>query len=300
MAETLTHLWHSCETTDDRITIEDVMFIVMASSDVPDRIETLRTVSWLHWAPSHVVITDRAPPSGHSAAVGGHMNTVVVELPPHLLSSAKASALKTGANAQLVLANVRHLLAAKMVGDGTLPAPKPVKYFFLVDDDTFVNVPVLLSLLHGFDSRHRLAYGHVHAHPGWDPEFKNTSFLSGGAGMLVTKDALHCVSGHLFTPECDFGTHLNDVTLSLCLRRCGTVLVHSALFRPELSRKDIFGAALPAESYVADVGMIVTQHRSVTRDAMHNSTCTVAARFGMLHPACGEGGAGECAPVCNA
>jgi hypothetical protein len=103
--------------------------------------------------------------------------------------------------------------------------------------------------------------------------------------MLLTKDALRCVSGHLLTPDCDFGTFLNDVTLSLCLRRCRTALVNSTLFRPELFGKVVYGTALSADSYVSDVGMIATQHAArrgtlcIASQQQHLRCCASAAPF---------------------
>jgi len=101
-------------------------------------------------------------------------------------------------------------------------------WFFLIDDDTWVNLPVLYRFVSLLDHKIPMLCGH---------EFFKNKMFNGGAGILLSKPAFKAIAQRLYTDTCPFlGT--NDDTITMCSYTIsGLVRVHNAFlfaFYPDL------------------------------------------------------------------
>ena len=94
-----------------------------------------------------------------------------------------------------------------------------IEWVFLIDDDTWVNMPVFSRILPLLDSNTSLICGYV---------FENGMF-NGGAGMLLSRRAFDTITPRLYTETCPFaGT--NDDTVTTCARKSNVTMMHSGMF----------------------------------------------------------------------
>ena len=104
-----------------------------------------------------------------------------------------------------------------------------VEWVLFADDDTFVNVPALLSLLReNAHSRHLpIIIGNV-----FDRVTRtfDLSYCVGGAGFVMTSHAARAIARALYTDACPF-VEFNDDSVGDCAMRLNITNVHSALFQ---------------------------------------------------------------------
>ena len=95
-----------------------------------------------------------------------------------------------------------------------------IDWFFFIDDDTWVNLPILHRFVSLLDPQIPMLCGHEH--------YKSKIF-NGGAGILLSRPAFKAISQRLYTDTCPFlGT--NDNTITMCSYTVpGLIRIHSAL-----------------------------------------------------------------------
>jgi hypothetical protein len=96
---------------------------------------------------------------------------------------------------------------------------KGVEWFFMIDDDTWVNMPVFSRALTLLDSNTSIIYGY---------QFKNGMY-NGGAGILMSRRAFNIIVPRLYSDACPF-LEVNDDTVSACARRFNITIMHSGFF----------------------------------------------------------------------
>jgi hypothetical protein len=98
-----------------------------------------------------------------------------------------------------------------------------------VDDDSWVNVPALVTLLSSLNASEPQAMGWV-----WlEVWTRSHMFLSGGGVIAMTRPAFERVAPALYDDgRCGF-CRTNDVTVSHCLWRLGVPLVHHTKHYPD-------------------------------------------------------------------
>lgn len=134
-------------------------------------------------------------------------------------------------------------------------------WIFMVDDDTWVNIYELPSLLFGWDVRAPFMLSFIWNNPIFATERPRT-WPSGGAGMLVTRAAAEILAKNLYTEVCPFDTE-NDRTIGHCAWRTGIALVHSPLFDPEsLHALSAEAAYYRAYGNDGDIRSLITMHRA--------------------------------------
>ena len=192
------------------VTEDDVVFIVMASLQKRNRV-AIQRASWMQWARHVVVIAE-----GFDDELG------IITLPD--------TVGKTGfAHAQL-----RQLHGMKWLSENR-PDLIGKKWYFLVDDDTWVNVPTLLSYLSPFSSNLPLSFSHIY-------RFNGMALYNGGAGMLFSQAAYDVLADAVFTAACPLtdlkpGELNNDNILSACAFRNSILKVTSSKFSSYLGAK---------------------------------------------------------------
>jgi hypothetical protein len=95
------------------------------------------------------------------------------------------------------------------------------KWFFIADDDSWVNIPALLDLISRYDSRCPVVFGYV-----WSKIWiEDLDYHSGGAGLLMTGDAFRILSEAFYTSECPFRQY-HDITFGRCAWTKKVQIVH--------------------------------------------------------------------------
>jgi hypothetical protein len=268
---------------------QEILVVVMCSTDLPARAQEL-SASWLRWFPRYLVISD-----GEIAGVD--VTVLSTEMVLKIASNIATDNTTTGIlshrrslqknDTNYFTANLRQLVSLKWL-EHKPDVMKGIKWIFLVDDDTFVNVPFLMRFVQPLPHELPLLVGHMWDAAVWEP-IRNISWPSGGAGMLLSRTAYSRIVPKLFTDACHVTRSHNDLTLGLCAPNASVAKVHSQKFKPE------------PETYrqspdVYDVGMVVTMHRSVGQ--MLNYTCLVSKRFAWPHPLCSNW-TGACEEACH-
>ena len=186
------------------ITAEDVVFLVMASMQEKHRVACQRS-SWMKWA-KHVLVFADANDS---------------ELDMMTLPEIEN---KTG----FAEAQFRQLHGMKWV-QRERPDLMGKKWFFLVDDDTWVNVPHLFTYLSSFPANLPLSFSHLYV------MYDRQAVYNGGAGMLFAQKAFHTLASALLTEACplsqvDPAFVNNDNILAACAYSTGVIKVTSSRF----------------------------------------------------------------------
>ena len=184
---------------------KDVLFIVMGSAKKIERARLL-IQTWLRWTKGNFFIFTETT----------NASVPMVSLPELENKTMKADAQH------------RQLRGAQWLMKNRSDLVKTVKWFMFVDDDTWVNVPALMSYLQLFDHRASQSFGYI-----WD----NTgvlgwSFHSGGAGVVFSQAAFVSMVPAICSKECPFD-HANDVTWMRCQKRMGVTKIHSDRFSPD-------------------------------------------------------------------
>ena len=102
------------------------------------------------------------------------------------------------------------------------------KWFFFVDDDTWVNVPSLLDYISWFPEALPLSFSHIYLR-------HDRAVYNGGAGMLFSKEAFRRIAVSMFTESCPLqdvppAPMNNDNILAACAYSNGVLKVSSSKF----------------------------------------------------------------------
>lgn len=250
-------------------TLDRILFVIMCSSDKKERISWL-SQTWLAWvSPRNVVLLSDTEIPGYN-----------VTLLPSLPGDSYVKTKFPNPN-NYDAANIRHLLSVQWLGKVRQEALDGFDWVFMVDDDTFVNLPMLLLLVRQIPSSLPLLVGYIWDSPPGKIYLKDVAWPSGGAGMLFTKEGFKRVASNLFEPVCDMRKCLNDVTIGLCATASKVTKVHSDKFRPERIEGGSPGVAL-----VRDAGAAVTIHRVIKWQHAIDYTCLISKRFDWSHTLC--------------
>ena len=185
------------------VKVEDVVFVVMASQAKRERVVTQRS-SWMRWAEHIFVFAD------------------VDDVELGLMTTPEI-ANKTGFGE----AQVRQLYGMRWLYHERRDLMDK-KWFFLVDDDTWVNVPSLLEFVSPFPPSLPLSFSHIYLR-------HNRAVYNGGAGMLFSNEAFSRIAAALFTSKCSLddippAPLNNDNILSACAYFSGVLKVTSSKF----------------------------------------------------------------------
>jgi hypothetical protein len=264
------------------------MFVMMCSNDTAERAKFMQH-GWLRWVPKANVVMLCG------AKIEGINNT---DIPPLPIDSYIKQRFPELSNYQL--ANLRHLRGTWWLGtkEAARLDTNGIQWVMLIDDDTFVNVPLLLSFLNDVPPTLPVLFAHLYERinvPGKKhTTYKNLTFPQGGAGMLFSSVALKQMASVLFTERCELRFPVNDATIGACSPSANVTKIHTTKFGTQYPTVDVL-RTLPSR---LDAGMLVTVHRCKTFEQMLEYTCTVAARFGWPHPEC-SGRAVECGTACH-
>lgn len=216
--------------------VNDIIFIVMASISQKERVRGQRS-SWMRWA-SHIVIL----------ADGVDDELGMMTLPEIANKSGFAEAQWRQ------LYGMKWLLTAR-------PDFLAKKWFFLIDDDTWVNVPLLVQYTSMFSSSLPLSFSHIYL------MYNNQAVYNGGAGMLFTSRAFKLLAPAVLTKSCpledvDPNFMNNDNILAACAYRVGVLKVSSSKF-------STYEGVLHLKDDIIDTGWLdqITVHK-VTESAL--------------------------------
>ena len=209
---------------------DDVVFIVMASAAEKQRVAGQRA-SWMRWAKHIVILADEA-----DAFLD------ILTLPSIRNKTGFAEAQYRQLHGMKWILQERSDLAAR-------------RWFFLVDDDTWVNVPALLSYMCQFPTNLPLSFSHVYI------MYNKQAVYNGGAGMLFTKTAFDILGSSVLTDQCpltavDPGFINNDNILAACAFSAGVLKVSSSKF-------STYEGVLHLDNEIVDTGWLdqITVHK---------------------------------------
>ena len=236
---------------------DDVVFIVMASSSQSYRVETQRA-SWMRWAKHLIVLADAA-----DEALG------IMTLPE--------IANKDG----FAEAQWRQLYGMKWINEHDNELLNK-SWFFLIDDDTWVNVPLLFKYVARFPPSLPLSFSHIYI------MYNHQAVYNGGAGMLFSKSAFRLLATAVLTDACpltevDPGFVNNDNILSECAYATGVLKVTSSLF-------STYEGVLHLENAIIDTSWLdqITVHKITDRHLAEQMYCSVEKLSGhVLDRSCG-------------
>lgn len=246
---------------------DDVAFVIMGSAATKPRLRSL----WATWlatlnSSSVFVFGDESDPDLH-------MKTL-----PELRG--RKGYIDSG---QRQLRGMQHL---------AINSPDLVahfKWFILIDDDSFINVPLLFSYLADFPPSAPLAIGHV-----WDSLYHKGLVYHHGSAVAISYAAFELVSRALYT-TCPCYDE-NDITLGYCFPLAGVLKIHSPRFHYEQGRttglhnmrlnqgglwSSGWGLVLPS-----DISHYISVHHIQTHFHMQTLTCITAKLFNWKSPGC--------------
>jgi hypothetical protein len=94
-----------------------------------------------------------------------------------------------------------------------------IEWLFLIDDDTWVNMPVFSRFLGLLDSNMSILCGYQ----------ANNGMFNGGAGILLSRRAFNTITPKLYSDACPF-SDANDNTITVCASRSNVTMIHSGRF----------------------------------------------------------------------
>ena len=244
-----------------------MLFVVMCSQDLPQRVADM-VAGWVHWVPPENVIL----------LCGAEIPGLNVTFIPRLSIDDQVN-VKFKKQSGKTAANLRHLRSIWWLANEQHEVLQNYDWVMYVDDDTFVNVPVLLSFLDGIPSHLPLLASHIHFNRTSPP---NLAYPSGGSGMLFSRPGLERLGSVLFSPLCEVRQAVNDITVGRCSKPANIVRVHSTRFLSQVVHLNQSGGNPPR----LDIGMVVSAHYVKEKQHVLEFTCLVAARFGWPHPLC--------------
>jgi type II secretory pathway pseudopilin PulG len=114
---------------------------------------------------------------------------------------------------------LKYIAADQRNDDDTLSRKK---WYMIIDDASWVNIPALLSLLHHYNHQCPIAMGAI-----WSQtNSADASYAAGTAGILLSHASFIKVTSALATPACEYLSTGTDRTISQCLWRQHVQLVH--------------------------------------------------------------------------
>lgn len=186
------------------VSADDIVFIVMASIAERSRLHGQRS-TWMRWT-KHVV-----------ALADARDDQLGIMTLPEIEN-------KTGfAEAQWrQLYGMKWLLTKR-------PDLADKAWFFLVDDDTWVNVPELIDYVSAISPKLPLSFSHIYL------MYNNQAVYNGGAGMLFSNTAFQKLGRAVMTDDCpltdvDRNFMNNDNILAACAFSTGVLKVSSSKF----------------------------------------------------------------------
>jgi hypothetical protein len=188
----------------------NITFVVMGSSKTRDKVAALKG-TWGKQVSNLFVFSDEDDD----------------ELQPIVLDECRGKSTREDAQHKT-------LLGSKYVFEHS-----ETPWYFLADDDTYVNVDLLQWFLGSFDPDQPLLFSYLfHDRPIWGglnstmtETLAGFTWPSGGAGIVVSRAAMGLLAKHLYTDRCPFYS-MNDVTIGYCAWSVGIFMAHSPLFVP--------------------------------------------------------------------
>lgn len=179
----------------------DIVFLVLGARKLYYRsLSQVRT--WLIWADHYYLVTDKPLP----------------DLPNYVVVSAYNN------RSHYESAGERHWRSVLWL-EKHKPELMSKKWFVLLDDDTWMNVPALCRYLRDFNPDWNVVIGEVsHNH-----FLYNRTFLQGGAGEVFSRTAFAAMARVLFTRGCRYNRH-GDSSLWSCYKVAYTTQIHSDKF----------------------------------------------------------------------
>lgn len=255
------------------------MFLVLCSVNKKERLEALQE-TWVAWLPPQNVMLLA------EEDIPGHHITLMPPLPADDYIKQRHPNVNS-----YEAAGLRHLRSVQWLGKVNTTALDNIDWVFMVDDDTFVNLPLLLLYLQNLPSNLPLLIGYFFDRVAVIGGMTGLAWPAGGAGMLFTKMAFRQMATVLFTPMCKVQTFYGDVNIGICAVRANVTKVHSRKFFNERIQ-DTYSPS------ISDVGMAISMHRVVEKQQFVSSTCLVSKRFGWPHKLCSNHSV-ICDPLCN-
>ncbi|CAE6933163.1 unnamed protein product [Symbiodinium sp. KB8] len=153
-------------------------------------------------------------------------------------------------------------------------ATMATKWILLADDDTFIQVDVLLDFLAGHDPQVPALFGYMLS----DAHVLGYDYPCGGAGMLLSAAAYDVLASRLLGPECPL-LAFNDLTIGFCAHSRGVPLVHHPGMHcaPDVNR-----AMRPGENLL-DIQKSVAVHRLIGFQSFLDMINTLEVLKGQLH-----------------
>ena len=228
-----------------RLDPKDVLFIVMGSAKYVERARLL-TETWLRWTRGNFFIFTETT----------NASIPMVSLPALENKTSREDAQhRQSLGAQWLMSNRSDLV-------------EKVKWFMFVDDDTWVNVPALLSYLQFFDYRMSLSLGYL-----WDDVWvPQWAYFPGGGGVVFSQSAFVTTVPAIYSKECPY-QGFNDVTWMRCQKKKGVTKIYSDRFCPYAV--PLWGPSqlLMPVHYVGKI----TFHYMTNPSIVRRMTCDVAA-----------------------
>lgn len=94
-----------------------------------------------------------------------------------------------------------------------------VEWLFLIDDDTWINMPVFSRFLPLLEKDTSMLCGYQ----------AGNGMFNGGAGILLSRRAFDTITPKLYSDACPF-SEANDNTITMCARRSNVTMMHSGMF----------------------------------------------------------------------
>jgi hypothetical protein len=189
------------------ITTDDIVFIVMTSAQTRTK-ATAVIESWGKGIQNLLLISDLADPELGSISFNEVSGGV---------GAASGRPIPTRIDKQH-----RQIWGMKYIdSDARFAHLKDKKWFFLADDDTWVNIPALLDLTNRYHHQCPVTFGYVWSHV-WIEDF---DYISGGAGLLLSQKAFRDLTPSFYTDICPFA-HYNDITFARCAWTLKVQMVH--------------------------------------------------------------------------
>jgi hypothetical protein len=197
-----------------QIGVEDILFIVTTSSKTAHKAQAIKESWGSDLAESLFFVSDVADP-----LTGAYTFDEV---------SGKGEETNPLDKQHRSVVGLKHIYS-----NPALKRYRNKKWYFLVDDDTWLNIPALLNLMARFNADCPVILSYIWSGI-WVEDF---DYASGAAGFLVSRAAFEAIAP-AFDKECAFA-HYNEIAFSKCAWERQVQLLHHRGFyfdRPEMSK----------------------------------------------------------------
>eukprot|EP00743_Colponemidia_sp_Colp-15_P006604 GILK01007117.1.p1 GENE.GILK01007117.1~~GILK01007117.1.p1 ORF type:complete len:398 (-),score=26.58 GILK01007117.1:174-1337(-) len=162
----------------------------------------------------------------------------------------------------------------KWMVENHLDFVKSKKWFILLDDDTFLNVPYMLQYLDSWNHKLPIGFGYI-----WGCESDACEYqYFMGCNIILSQTSFIEMGKRMYTEECRFREH-NDWTWGYCYHRAGVLQIHTTRIWP-FQYKTGWG-----DWFERDIVQILATHY-IKPDTMEKMTCAVAKAYAWPHPNC--------------